>query len=407
MEVLDAIRNATQSILLVIGPINDAKLILRSLRQGADEYLDQGKLETELMASLVRLRAKRVSTANSGRIVGVLAATGGSGASTLAANLAVLLAKWCGPAALIDLCAAASDVAGLLDLKPEHDLADLCRKFNRLDANMLQQSLICHSSGVRLLAAPSKYDEGAQVTPQGVRAILPLARSLFPYVVLDLGRSLSAEQLAGVLQADLLLLVMRLDITSLRNARRVLEYLKELGIAEDRIRGVANRYGQPKELPLRKVEQALGITMAHRVPNDPSAMNFAANAGVPVVLERPRASVSKSLARLAVDVKDSEPLYRRNGHGTSEHSVLGRIGAALFRQSNEYTLSTSCQRAMRASLRGTGRWLPSFNATASGQLRKERYDHRSYPTHCHFQRCLAEYRRQSPTNQTRAASAGY
>ena len=95
------------------------------------------------------------------------------------------------------------------------------------------------------------------------------ARNLFPYGVLDLDASLNSEQVEGVLQADLLLLVLRLDITSLRNARRMLDRLKELGIAESRIRGVANRYGQPKELPLRKVEQALGITIAHRVPDAP------------------------------------------------------------------------------------------------------------------------------------------
>ena len=118
------------------------------------------------MASLLRLRAKRVSKANNGRLVGVLAASGGSGAR----------ARWrpiwpfcwqscCGPTALIDLRAAASDLAGLLDLKPAHDLADLCRHVTRLDASMFQQSLVQHPSGVHLLAAPAKYDEIATSHP--------------------------------------------------------------------------------------------------------------------------------------------------------------------------------------------------------------------------------------------------
>lgn len=315
VEVVRAIRNVSQSVCLAVGPTIDAKLVLRVLRQGADEYLDQGDLEAELSTSLIRLRSKQASKVNNGRVVGVLAATGGAGASTLAVNLAVLLAKWYGQTALIDMRAAASDLAGLLDVKPEHHLADLCRNVNRLDANMFQQSLVRHASGVQVLAAPSKFDEAAELNAQGVRQVLTLARSLFPYVVLDLDRSLHSEQLPGVLEADLLLLVLRLDITSLRNARRILDYLSELGVAEDRTWGVANRYGQPNELPLRRVEQALDLAIVHHIPDDPVGMNLAGNAGVPVVLERPRASVSKHVIALATAVKESQERYRRNGHG--------------------------------------------------------------------------------------------
>lgn len=314
VESLHALRGG-QSTLLAVGPANDAKLVLHLLRLGADEYLDEGELETELPASLEHWRAKQLSRSGHGRIVGLLGASGGSGASTVAANLAVLLAKWCGQAALIDMRAAASDLAALLDLKPTHGLADLCRNVGRVDANMLQQSLACHASGVHLLAAPDGFGDFAQINAQGVCEVLAVAKNLFPHIVLDLDRSLRPEQVAAVLQADLVLLVLRLDITSLRNARRIIDRLRELGVAEDRIRAVANRYGQPKELPVRKVEQALGITLAHRIPDDPAGMNLAGNAGVPVVLERPRAYVSRSLANLAAEVKDMQAPFRRNGHG--------------------------------------------------------------------------------------------
>ncbi len=321
LEALRDIRNVSKSILLAVGPANDAKLVLRALRQGVSEYVDQDDLEAELEASLVRLRVKQNARASNGRIIGLLAASGGSGSSTLAANLAVLLARWHAQSALIDLRLAAADQAVLLDLKPTHTLADLCRNVNRMDRNMFQQSLVRHTSGVHLLAAPPAFDDIAAVTPQGVRQVLALARTVFPYVVLDLDRPVRPEQLAAVLQADLLLLVLRLDLASLRNARRTLDYLKEVGVAEERIRGVANRYGQPKELPSRKVEQALGVTILHYVPNDPARMNLAANKGVPVVLERPRARISKSLVKLAAQVNALQEPYRHNGHGTPDYGM--------------------------------------------------------------------------------------
>ena len=314
-ELVGKICNAAHSVLLTVGPTHDAKLVLRVLREGADEYLDQGDLDAELKTSLMRRQAKQLSKLSSGWTIGLLSSCGGGGASTLAANLAVLLAKWHGQSALVDLRTEASDQAVLLDLAPTHNMADLCRNVNRLDQNMFRQSLVRHRSGVYLLAAPGTFDEVPQVTPQGVRALLGHARTLFPYVVLDLDRSLRPEQLAAVPQMDLLLLVLRLDMTSVRNARQMLDYLRKLGVAEDRVWGVVNRYGQPKELPVRKVEQTLGITVAHRIPDDPAAMNLAGNTGVPVVLERPRARVSKSLVKLAAGVRELQERFRHNGHG--------------------------------------------------------------------------------------------
>jgi pilus assembly protein CpaE len=317
-EVLRAIRNATQSPLVAIGPTDNAQRVLQVLRQGADEYLDQNEFESELRTSLPRLRARQPSQVHNGWVVGLLAASGGSGSSTLAVNLAVLLAKSRGQAALVDLRAAASDLAVLLDLKPTHNMADLCRNLHRLDQGMVQQSMLHHASGVHLLAAPERFEDAAQVSPQGVRGVLAFTRTLFPSVVLDLDRSLGPEQVAAVLQADLLLLVLRLDIASLRNARRVLDHLGALGVPPSRFRGVANRYGQAKELPLRKVEQALGITIPYCIPDDPATVNGAGNMGVPVVLERPRSSISKGLLRLATDVEGLQELHRHNGHGTPD-----------------------------------------------------------------------------------------
>ena len=62
---------------------------------------------------------------------------------------------------------------------------------------------------------------------------------------------------------------------------------------------MVNRYGQPKEVPAAKVEEVLGMKVFHYVPDDPKAVNRANNNGVPVVLEAPRAAVSKSVTKLA------------------------------------------------------------------------------------------------------------
>ena len=248
------------------------------------------------------MRAESVTQLEMGRAIAVLAPSGGSGSSTLAANVATVMAQHHQSAVLLDLKLEAGDLAALLDLRPAHTLADLCLNAARMDRVMFERSLVKHPSGVHLLAPPRTFADVEHVTPEGVRQALALARALFPYVVADLDHSFRGEQTQVLRQADLVLLVLRLDFTSLRNARRALDFLTQLGIGADRVRVVVNRYGQPKELPAAKAEEALGLKVFHYVPDDARTVNRANNNGVPVVLESPSAKVSRSVAQLALSI---------------------------------------------------------------------------------------------------------
>src|SRR5438093_5468631 len=116
-------------------------------------------------------------------------------------------------------------MASLHYLKPTYTLADVCQNITRLDPLMFEGSLVRHSSGVHLLVPPRQITDIKYITPEGVRRALTLARAAFPYVVVDLDHSFREEQVQVLQQADLILLVLRLDFTSLRNARRTLEHL--------------------------------------------------------------------------------------------------------------------------------------------------------------------------------------
>jgi pilus assembly protein CpaE len=305
LKDLGELRGQTQARVLAIGPTYDPKLMLRALRAGADDFLDELEISSELEAALSRRRRAEQPaqpTADLGKVTAVLGSSGGCGASTVAANVATVLARQHKRAGLIDLKLEAGDLAALLDLKPNHTLADLCQSGARMDRVMLERSFVQHSSGVHLLAPPRSFADIASVTPDGVRRTLGLARSLFPYVVVDLDHPSRPEQLQALQMAEVVVVVLRLDFTSLRNTRRALDYLEQLGITADRIQLVVNRYGQAKEIPYAKAEEALGRKIPHYVPDDPRTVNRANNSGVPVVLESPSAKVSRTITALAASV---------------------------------------------------------------------------------------------------------
>ena len=301
LAVLSEVRARTRARLLAVGPA-DSKLILRS---GADEYLDEAELEVELEAALNRMRGEAPAAA--GHLLAVVGPSGGSGASTLAVNVATVWAREHQKALLLDLKGSTGDLAALLDLAPAYTFGDLCQNVVRLDRNLFERLLTAHPSGVHLLASPRSLT-AVRLTPEGVRQALNFGRSLFPYVVADLDHAFGDEEALVLRQADVILIVVRLDFTTLRNTRRVLEYLDQLGVARGRVRLVVNRHGQPHEVPLGKAEYALGVKVFHCVPDDPATVNRANNTGVPAVLDCPAAKVCKSLTQLAAGL---------NGHQSS------------------------------------------------------------------------------------------
>jgi pilus assembly protein CpaE len=317
LDMLGRLRQKTTGRLLAVGQASDSKLIMRALHQGADLFLDEADLEESMEAALSRFHRPQDSAHPSGRVVAVLSCGGGCGASTLAVNVAAVLARKHHRCALIDLKPGRGDLAALLDLRPSFTLADLCLNVTRLDEAMFEKLLTPHECGIHLLGSPQLFEGLRVVTAKGTDQALNMARRLFPFIIVDAEDCFHEEQALALNQADFILLVIRLDFTSLRNARRILDHLQEVNVPAGRIRMVANRTGQPNELPAAEAEKALGVKIAYHIPDDPKAVNAANNSGIPVVFKSPSARVSQSIIRLARVV-----LERRRSNTGYESNVL-------------------------------------------------------------------------------------
>ncbi len=303
LELLRDVPRRERTVVIAVGPSADAKLVIRALRGVVDDYVDVNEMEAELVASLASWRRKWERDRPEGRLVAVLAPSGGAGSSTIAASLAVLMAKQLGSVALVDLKLETGDLAALLDLKPSYSLADLSRNLDRLDEVLLRRTFVEHACGVHLLASPRALADVDAVTAEGVRRSIGLARALFPSVLVDLDHRFGEVQMEVLRQAEVILLVLRLDFNSLKNTARFLDHLDGLGIPLDRVRVVVNQAGRPGEVPLAKTEEALKRKILITIPDEPKVVNRANNNGVPVVLEASSSKVSKCLVKLAQSIQ--------------------------------------------------------------------------------------------------------
>lgn len=301
LATIISLRSKVEGKILAVGPAAEPKLIMRALQAGADAYIDESDADHQLAAALSRIQPSQASdTANAdGRLIAFLGASGGCGTSSVAVNVAAALALKTARSLLIDLKPRATDLAALLDMKPNHTLADLSTNASRLDFMMLERSLCRHSSGLAFIPCSRKGENPTKLNFSAVEHILVLARSFFDFTVVDLEDCFHVEQVQAVRSVDELFIVLRLDFASLRNTRRILEEIDRLGVPRSRIRLVANRSGQPSELPIAKAEEALGMRVIFRIPEDPKVMNLASNTGLPAVMQQPTAKASRHLTELA------------------------------------------------------------------------------------------------------------
>lgn len=303
-QAIRDLRAATAAPIVAVGHGADVGEILSVVRAGATDYVVlNDRLITELTATIGRLRASGNSAI--GKVLGIVGSSGGSGASTLAVNIAVVMAK-AAPTCVCDLHWRGGDCAALFDVHPPHTLSDLCLQGNRLDKTMFEQALAKHASGVQLLAAP--HDGNPTPDPEeNCTALVQFAQTLFHYVLLDLDIAASSFG-ATLLACDRLLVVLRPDFPSMLRARRLIKWLEEQPYPTERIILVANRVGVEGELPLAKVSEMLGIAISHAIPEDAAYVLPSVNLGSPVILEYPRSKVAKAVQKLASDLMAKEAL---------------------------------------------------------------------------------------------------
>lgn len=331
LKQLERFRESTPARIIAVGGDDDATRIISAVHAGADNYLVENQdLYQQLSSCLARLTAQRKTAVAKGRVTFVASAGGGCGASVIASNLAVLIARERETCALFDFDVRSGDQAQLLNLKPRHTLAELCHNINGCDGNMLEQSLTRHDSGVRLLAAPQQISEGRNVSTEGLRRIVRIARSVMDDIVIDVGSVSDGGDIELLQGADRILLVFRCDFPALWRIRRILEVWDDSNIGRHVVHVVTNSCGQSKRLPIARIQSALRRDVLLCLPDDQQVLNLCVDCGNPAVLETPKSPFAKSMAELGVQtgLLSADAKSRRNAQEALGQSLLSKLAMA-------------------------------------------------------------------------------
>jgi pilus assembly protein CpaE len=301
---------------LVIGRANDVMLYRELVRRGVSDYLIAPVGPLHVVRSVCGLfsapDAKPV-----GRIIAVVGAKGGVGASTVAHNVAFSISRDQKLDAVVSDLDLAFGTAGLdFNQDPAQGIAEAVFSPDRIDTAFVDRLLAKCTDHLSLLAAPATLDRVYDFGADAFEAIFDSLRATVPCSVLDVPHQWVGWTRQTLIAADDILIVAAPDLANLRNAKNIYDLLKASRPNDHRPVYCLNQVGVPKRPEIKAADfaKALEVEPIAVIPFEPQLFGAAANNGqmiAEISANHRTADMFRELGRLLTG--RSEPKKQRGG----------------------------------------------------------------------------------------------
>lgn len=316
MEQIRILHNQDPAlILMLVAEEVTADLLRKGMRAGVSDVLeaplDEPKIEAaieqfahdilnrETAGAAAPPSEVGIEGSKKGRIITITSAKGGSGKTVLATNVALLLnripdVKVC----LVDADLQFGDVCLVLQLEPRYTMVNASHELHHLDGELLDSLLTEHPTGLKVLAAPLEPAFADDITTAGLMQMLDVLQDGFDYVVVDTASMLDELILSLIEKSDDILMLVDMDLPSVKNAKLALETLRLLKFSTSNVQVVMNRSNSKAKLDNKEIEGALKMGISAAVPSD-AMVAASVNEGRPVVETDPKSKVAKGFESVA------------------------------------------------------------------------------------------------------------
>jgi len=332
IKATEAIREkvpATQIVILSVQ--GDANYMRRAMLAGARDFLTKPAKSDELVTVIrragekakeekqksvfaqrnqgvgqQRLGATTTQLASLGKVISVYSPKGGVGKTTLATNLAVALHNEDTPAIIVDGNLQFGDVAVFLNERSKNSLIDLTPLADQLDPDVVDEVVIHHkASGIDVLSAPPHPEDAEKASGAQVVQVLEYLKHLYSYVIIDTDINLSDITLDALEFSDTIVLVTVQDIPSIINTRVMLNLLNTLGVSNERIMLVMNKFDKEVAITPSKISKNLNKKISVVLPKDDEVVILSVNKGVPFMLNSGKSKdIGKAILELAGKIRE-------------------------------------------------------------------------------------------------------
>jgi DNA-binding response OmpR family regulator len=275
---------------------------------GADDYLTKpthpAELASRVKAVLARSAAQRKPSSDQTMAMAFLGAKGGVGTTTLAVNVAAVLAR-SEPTILADFRLGQGTLGLSLGFGRSTGMANLLsRPANEISVRAVENEMVTHSSGLRLLLSSTRPKETLlNVAPDSAAMIVRHLRALCRVVLLDLGSGLNRLTARLLQEIDELMLAVEPNRVALTLARDILHEVEQIGLSHNRVNVVLiNRTQSSLQIPWQEAEQILSHEMTAIISPAPELAFQASEAGFPIVQFQPSSIVANQFSKLSEEI---------------------------------------------------------------------------------------------------------
>lgn len=325
-EIINQAKARDIKVILIAEDVTPAALH-SLLRQGADEFVPYPLPEGELAQAIARVRAVEQAatpapSANApqlkagadkdGALIVVHGLAGGTGATTLAVNLAWELAcvtKENAPSVcLLDLDLQFGAVATFLDLPRREVVYDMLSDTETMDEEIFGQALLTFGDKLQVLTAPTDMLPLDLVTSEDITRILDMARNQFDYVIVDMPSTLVQWSETVLSNAHVYFAMLELDMRSAQNTLRFKRALQSEDLPVEKLRYVMNRAPKFTDLNgkgrVKRMAESLSISIDVSLPDGGKPITQANDHGMPLANSAPKSPLRREIAKLAASIHD-------------------------------------------------------------------------------------------------------
>jgi pilus assembly protein CpaE len=295
-----------------------ADKLLEAMKAGAKNFIQKPPSSGKLADAIREAYKRKLETSPlisppsipkeepkvNGKVIAVYSGKGGVGCTFLATNLALHLHSRETPAALVDCDLQFGDIPVFLNMHARYTIYELAGIAAELEHEVVEDALLVHPSGLKVLAAPPQPELADAITVEVMNHVLDHLRTSYSYILIDMASDLNDVAVEIFDIADLILMVMTPDIPSIKNMTYVVDVMYKLGVPHEKLTVVLNMVGQKGDISPARVENSINIPFAAQLPYDNAEVKRSINRGEPLGMENKTGILGQRLIQLVGVIKE-------------------------------------------------------------------------------------------------------
>ena len=330
MPVKDGIR-ATEEIsvsfpdvsVIIVSVQGEQEYLRKAMAAGAREFITKPFSSDDLINTIIKVYeveqkrkekiAPKIEEEVKSKVITIFSTKGGVGKTTLASNIAVAIVRETKKrVAILDLDLQFGNMGVFLNVLIKNTIMDLVKETSDFDSKLVEEYMISHYSGVKVLLAPTKPEYAEFITSVHIERIIKSLKETYHYIIIDTPTNLNEVTLTALDLADKILFVSGLDLPTIKNTKDGIGIMESLHYSKEKLHIVVNKSTEQFGIKNKDFEETVKYPIWASIPEDSQTVITSINKGFPFVLTRSETKVAKGILDITDElvgkkVKQEEP----------------------------------------------------------------------------------------------------